>query len=76
MLRCREVAELASDYVNGDLSRSRRLAVRLHLAICRACRRYLRQMRETVALLRALSREPVERDEASARALFRASHRK
>ncbi len=75
MLRCRDVADLASDYVGRDLSRSRRFAVGLHLAICRACRRYFRQMRETVRLLRGLRRETETGHEELARALFRSTRR-
>ncbi len=73
MLRCRDVADLASDYVDGDLRRSRRLAVRLHLTICRLCRRYVRQLRETVRLLRGLRRETEAGHEELARTLFRST---
>ena len=73
MLRCRDVADLSSDYVNGDLTWSRRFAVRLHLTICRFCRRYVRQMRETVGLLRGLRRET--KHEELARTLFRSTRR-
>jgi predicted anti-sigma-YlaC factor YlaD len=75
MLRCRDVADLASDYVNGDLNWSRRFAVRLHLTICRFCRRYVRQMRETVGLLRGLRRERETGHEELARTLFRSTRR-
>jgi anti-sigma factor RsiW len=57
MLTCRDVTELATDYQEGALSLRRRLEVRLHLLICRFCRRYLAQMR-TVA--DALHRLPPE----------------
>jgi anti-sigma factor RsiW len=54
MLRCRDIAEQASDYVDGQLSWRRQLAVRLHLVMCLFCRRYTRQMRSTVTLLQGL----------------------
>ncbi len=48
MLKCRDLAELSSDYLNGELSRRRRLSVRLHLLLCRHCRRFMRQLKLTI----------------------------
>ncbi len=75
MLRCRDIADLASDYVNGDLSWLGRFAVRLHLTMCRFCRRYVRQMRETVGLLRGLRKETETGLKELARTLFRSTRR-
>jgi anti-sigma factor RsiW len=50
------MAELVTDYLEGDLPWHRRLAARLHLGACTACTYYFDQMRRTIALLRA---EPV-----------------
>ncbi|MCC7241511.1 MAG: zf-HC2 domain-containing protein [Acidobacteria bacterium] len=78
MLRCRDVARLASDYINGDLSWRQRLAIRAHLLMCRHCSRYLLQMRQAVALVRRLgrsgrtSRRPADAEE-DARSIFRAA---
>ncbi len=45
MMSCREAAELvASDGLEGA-GWGRRLGVRLHLLMCRHCRRYARQLR-------------------------------
>lgn len=52
MLSCRDVTELATDYIERSLSLRARLALRLHLSLCVACRTYLDQLRKTVALLR------------------------
>ena len=51
MLKCRHVMHLSSDYLDGTLPVHRRLAIRLHLFICDACRRYLRQLRATVGAM-------------------------
>jgi predicted anti-sigma-YlaC factor YlaD len=59
MLSCKEVTELATDYLERDLPWSERLKVQVHLWICRYCRRYLDQMRHVTALLRRLPKEPV-----------------
>ncbi len=57
MLTCRNVTELATDYQEGALSLRRRLEVRLHLLMCRFCRRYLAQMRTVADALRRLPPE-------------------
>ena len=50
--KCREMAELVTDYLEGDLPWHRRLAARLHLFLCTACTHYFDQMRRTIDLLR------------------------
>ena len=59
MLSCKELTELATDYLEKDLPWRERLRVQVHLSMCRHCRRYLDQMRMVIALLRGLPREPV-----------------
>ena len=59
VLVCRDMTELATDYLEGALPVRRSLAVRFHLSICSMCRRYYRQVRETVSLLRRMPPEPV-----------------
>ena len=51
MLKCREVVHNAGQLLDGDISRRQRLAIRMHLLMCRHCRRYVRQLQ---ALLRAI----------------------
>ncbi|MEH6706441.1 MAG: zf-HC2 domain-containing protein [Alloalcanivorax venustensis] len=54
MLKCQHVEQRADALVDGTpLSRRERLALNLHLLICRHCRRYLRQLRALVGSLRA-----------------------
>ena len=49
---CREMSELVTDYLEGDLPFFRRVSARLHLSLCSACTRYFDQMRRTIGLLR------------------------
>lgn len=51
MLRCQDVSELATDYMEHSLPLRRQLAVRLHLMMCSMCRAYLDQLRKTRRLL-------------------------
>ena len=53
LFTCREMTELSTDHLEGRLPPLARLRFRLHLAICRGCRAYLLQMRQT---LRAMGR--------------------
>lgn len=43
MLSCKNIAEHAGDIHDRQLPLSRRLVVRLHLMLCQACRRFLKQ---------------------------------
>ena len=42
---CHEAARLISESQDAPLSRGARLGLRLHLALCRQCRRYEQQLR-------------------------------
>jgi anti-sigma factor RsiW len=53
------MAELVTDYLEGDLPLYKRLAARLHLALCTACTRYYDQMRRTIGLLREAPAPPL-----------------
>ncbi|MDP3959483.1 MAG: zf-HC2 domain-containing protein [Pseudorhodobacter sp.] len=53
MLTCREVAERSEDWLNQDLSRWQSLQMRLHLAMCKGCDRFISQMRVTRDLTQA-----------------------
>ncbi|VTZ63616.1 zf-HC2 domain-containing protein [Sinorhizobium medicae] len=45
MLKCREIPDLASDYISRDGSKRTNLQVALHLLACSNCRTYVRGMR-------------------------------
>ncbi|QTN44866.1 zf-HC2 domain-containing protein [Ectopseudomonas mendocina] len=54
MLTCKELVAHSSDYLDGQLSLRQRLAVRAHLAMCGNCRRFIRQMKLTQAVIRQM----------------------
>ncbi len=54
MLRCREVTELTTEFLERRLPLHRRLLFRLHVAMCRHCRAYLAQIRTVIRGLRSL----------------------
>lgn len=54
-LPCEGMARLASESLDRNLTRSERVALRLHVLYCMACRRYLRQLRLIRRALRQLA---------------------
>lgn len=57
MLHCREVATLVSESIERELPLRQRLQVWMHLAMCRLCAGFARQLR----LVRQAVRENAER---------------
>jgi predicted anti-sigma-YlaC factor YlaD len=51
VLKCRDMAELVTPYLERTLPPRLRIAAWYHLRLCDACRRYIDQMRSTVRLL-------------------------
>ncbi len=66
MLSCKELVARSSDFLDSQLSFRERLAVRSHLAMCWRCRRFIRQMRVTQRVLRALPEAAIPELEALA----------
>ena len=54
MLTCKELVAHSSDYLDGQLTLRQRIAVRAHLAMCGNCRRFIRQMKLTQAVIRQM----------------------
>lgn len=57
MLSCQQLTELVTDYVEGRMPLWKRLQVEMHLGMCKHCRAYLNQMKQTV---RTLGQMPTE----------------
>ncbi len=58
MLTCRELTDLVTDYLEGELSLLLRMRFQMHLGMCRHCRAYLQQMKATIKILSAFPFEP------------------
>jgi hypothetical protein len=63
---CRQVSRLQSDLLDRPLSLPQRFGLRLHLLICKWCRRYGKQIR---FLHQAVHEHPDELSQASPRTL-------
>lgn len=63
MLSCKEVATRASALIDGELSTWEALQIRLHLAMCKGCDRFVGQIRTTRDLTETIA-APEPLDEA------------
>jgi hypothetical protein len=52
MLKCRDVAHQATDYVDRELSRGQALGMLLHLLMCANCRRFMQFFRISLQVLK------------------------
>jgi len=59
MLTCQQITTLITDYLEGRLPVMDRARFQLHVGMCKNCRRYLRQMKVSVAVLGMMPPEPV-----------------
>ena len=69
MLTCKELVAHSSDYLDGQMTLRQRLAVRAHLAMCGNCRRFIRQMKLTQAVIRQMPDEELPELDALAERL-------
>ena len=50
MPTCEEVAQKASEYLDGELSFREAMLLRLHLAMCKTCNAFVRSIRRVIKL--------------------------
>jgi len=60
-VNCKRLTELTTEYLENQLPRRQRLAVELHLRLCKHCQAYFDQLRQIIALLRKAPAESVSR---------------
>jgi hypothetical protein len=70
-VRCDEVVELVSDYLEAALSLPEREALEQHVLICADCAEYLRQLRSTVEAAARMRDDDPPLPEESLLQLFR-----
>ncbi len=63
---CREVARLQSIAVDGSLSLGQRAGLRVHLVLCKWCRRYDQQLQ---FMRQAVGKEPLKQADATPQTL-------
>ena len=71
-LNCRELVELVTAYLEGDLSSGERKRFDAHLSACDGCTMYVEQMRRTIELTGTLRVDDLSREgEEALRRAFR-----
>jgi len=58
-LACKELVELITAYLDGELPEHDRVRLEDHLARCDGCRSYLEQMRATIELIGVLTEDQI-----------------
>ncbi len=53
MLKCKDVAERASHYIDPNLPWHKKLGWYMHLMMCHNCRRFVKQFRLTIRTVKA-----------------------
>jgi len=64
MISCRQVYEKASDFIDQPPGPWMKIKLRLHLIICKHCRRYMRQLGMASHACAELAHPPLPDDEA------------
>lgn len=59
---CRDLAIIASDYIDGELTTGRRMSVKMHLMMCRHCRAFVANIRNSATVLQKHSSQQVDED--------------
>ncbi len=62
MLMCRDLAGIASDYIDGELGTMQKLSVKMHVMMCKDCRSFIGNLRASTDLMRAHSSGKVDPD--------------
>lgn len=62
MLMCRDLARIASDYIDGELGPMDTVSVKMHLMMCGYCRTFIGNLRSSVELMRAHSSQQIDED--------------
>ncbi len=65
MLTCKKLIENGSEYLEGDMSRWQRFKYKMHLFMCTHCKRYIQQLKQTIAMIGLLPKQepPAELEE-------------
>ena len=67
MFECKDIAEEASNYLDGDLPLGKRIGLFLHLVLCTCCRNYMQQLKQTINAVAVI--RPREKDSSDTKEL-------
>lgn len=64
MLKCREVAKMANDYIDKELPWHQSMAMGLHLSMCKHCSGFVRKLRLVITVVQKQAPESISDEEA------------
>jgi len=53
MLKCKDIVSLSDRYIDGELTFKQRISFRMHLALCKHCNKYIKQMSLVICKLKS-----------------------
>lgn len=62
MLMCRDLAVIASDYIDGELPVFQKMSVKMHLMMCSDCRTFIGNLRASTELMKAHSSAQADKE--------------
>lgn len=62
MLMCRDLARIASDYIDDELGVGKVMSVKMHLLMCGRCRSFIGSLRASIELMSAHSGQQVNEE--------------
>ncbi len=66
MLTCKDVCDNATNYLEGPATFADRMALRVHLLMCKQCRRFIRNFSLTIGVAGKMEQEAPSDDEIDA----------
>ena len=63
MLKCKQVSEQASEYVDGNVSGLHKVKFQMHLMMCTHCRSFIKKIKLTKDMVAKLSPMPASDDQ-------------
>ena len=63
MLKCKDIANVASDYLDDNLDWKKLFFVKLHLFICVNCKRFVRHLLTTIRYIGGMKRQTAAAEE-------------
>lgn len=60
MLMCKDLAVIASDYIDGELPAFQKMSVKMHLMMCKDCRTFIGNLRASTDLISASTSEKLQ----------------
>ncbi|NRB37436.1 MAG: anti-sigma factor [Pseudomonadales bacterium] len=64
MLKCKDIAEQSSEFVDQQFSMKQKAAYFFHLLMCGQCRRYIQQFRLMIKQSKNLQQKPISDETA------------